>query len=37
MNEEYLMSISCDGKCEICKHYKKAYLLEKENTDLKNN
>lgn len=35
MSEKYFMSISCDGKCEICEHYKKAYLLGQESQQLK--
>ena len=27
-NKKYLMSISCDGECQICEHYKNEYLLE---------
>lgn len=27
-NKKYIMSISCDGECNICEHYKNEYLLE---------
>lgn len=30
-NKKYIMSISCDGECQICEHYKNEYLLENES------
>lgn len=31
----FLMSISCDGNCQICEHFKNEFLLETENRHLK--
>lgn len=34
-NKKYMMSISCDGDCHICEHFKNEYLLEQEIRTIK--
>lgn len=33
-NKKYMMTISCDGKCQICGHYENATIFEKRIQEL---